>query len=564
MSEQQKYYMLLTKAGEAAMTRAQVEGRHVRFSHLALGDANHATDFVPDRNQAALIHEVYRAEINKKFIRESLPNCLHLQAQIPAQAGGFWVREIGVIGEDNQLLAIGNYPASYKPAVGEGGLIRELTITAILETSGIAPPEVLNIQMETVERDEMRQIAQNLIETHNQTPDPHPQYLTEQEGREIAQEITNRAVGAIPELRIGEGLTETLADNVRGVALASTQAENIGWKNGLHYDKFGRVTQIAHVNAGLNDGCRRVKIIPDAQYQILRDDFGAALILENKTGKSGNVTSQKYCEFKMPATDALVAGDSVFIVNNSGLPIYLVAQNGNIIANQTSQKSSGFLIDANYNIKALWDGTQLNVMTELRHTPRKPAPSTDYFLTNTKESARWHTEELEFHHLGRIVLFQAQLNTHYASFYIPQNIFNGHLPLLMLYSVVAWGSVHSPDLQNVYMFFKPKNLGDDVKPNDWIFNKAGNRVRYEAIVLGQGSDDTDQGRGLTGMAGKVLWEYQDRQDFCISGNFKAVVTVMATGCYYAKSQKSPIISETVWTGSKDVVVVEEPPPTRTT
>ena len=56
---------------------------------------------------------------------------------IPTAVGGWTIREVGLWDEDGDLIAYGNFPASYKPVLAEGSA-KELVVRRYLETSGTA------------------------------------------------------------------------------------------------------------------------------------------------------------------------------------------------------------------------------------------------------------------------------------------------------------------------------------------------------------------------------------------------------------------------------------------
>lgn len=128
----QEYFTLLTPAGAAAFANAPRSGTMVNLSHLAVGDGG-GSPVEPSETMAELVNEVHRVPITSVTIDPQNPNWLVIEAVIPANVGGWTIRETGVIGGD-QFLSIGNFPATYKPFLAQGAA-KELTVRMIVQVS---------------------------------------------------------------------------------------------------------------------------------------------------------------------------------------------------------------------------------------------------------------------------------------------------------------------------------------------------------------------------------------------------------------------------------------------
>ena len=125
------YYTLLTQAGQASIANAIALGQQVTLTHMAVGDGN-GSPTVPKETQTELVHEVYRAAINQLLTDPDNPNYLIAEMIVPTNVGGWFVREVGLFDEDDNLLAIANFPETYKPKLEEGSG-RDLIIRIILQ-----------------------------------------------------------------------------------------------------------------------------------------------------------------------------------------------------------------------------------------------------------------------------------------------------------------------------------------------------------------------------------------------------------------------------------------------
>lgn len=114
-----KYFALLTHQGAAKLANAAALGTKLELTHLAVGDGGGSLP-TPDPAMTTLIHEQRRAPLNSLFVDADNPNQIIAEQIIPENEGGFWIREIGLLDSDGDLIAIANCPETYKPRLQEG------------------------------------------------------------------------------------------------------------------------------------------------------------------------------------------------------------------------------------------------------------------------------------------------------------------------------------------------------------------------------------------------------------------------------------------------------------
>ena len=137
--EAPKYYAVLTDVGAALEARALAEGKGIVLTHIAVGDADLET-VTPDPAVTRLVHEVHRRPIDARSRDENDPKVTLLHATIPADVGGFWINELGVVGhlegdEEEVLYAYANHGRYYKMLPQDGQTItHELTIPVVQST----------------------------------------------------------------------------------------------------------------------------------------------------------------------------------------------------------------------------------------------------------------------------------------------------------------------------------------------------------------------------------------------------------------------------------------------
>lgn len=206
------YYIKLTTAGLAALAAAQAGGDPVAITQFAVGDSGGAY-YEPDEAQTALVNEKWRANVNNVYVHPNNPNWIVVEALIPTTDGGFDIREAGAFAADGTLIAVGKYPLTNKPAPGSGSE-KDLYVRMILQVSNAA-----NVQV-TIDGSLITASAEyvlNAIDDHEAKLDPHPQYLSQQEGESLFSGITHRHDGTAAPSNYA---ADTGAANAYTIALA--------------------------------------------------------------------------------------------------------------------------------------------------------------------------------------------------------------------------------------------------------------------------------------------------------------------------------------------------------
>lgn len=166
------YYSLPTPAGEAELAAGLVADEKIPFTHFAIGDGNGAP-VVPD-GRTQLVHQVDLVKITSKRVHPVHANWIVLEAAVPEENGGYWIRELATIGgrTPGTVLAVGNHPAIEKPAPGSGAAAAMILRMIIAFESGTAAISmVIDPQAYVTLQTVLDQIA-----AHEAKADPHPQY----------------------------------------------------------------------------------------------------------------------------------------------------------------------------------------------------------------------------------------------------------------------------------------------------------------------------------------------------------------------------------------------------
>ncbi|EIE6458755.1 phage tail protein, partial [Salmonella enterica] len=177
-----KYFALLTNIGAAKLAKATALGEQVEITQMAVGDGNGALP-TPNPTQTALIHEQRRAQLNQLTIDPANTNQIIAEQVIPEDAGGWWIREIGLFDKDGDMVAIANCAETYKPQLQEGSgrvqVIRVILIVSSTEAVTLKiDPSVVLATRKYVDNEiiEVKTYADNLLARHIEARDPHKQY----------------------------------------------------------------------------------------------------------------------------------------------------------------------------------------------------------------------------------------------------------------------------------------------------------------------------------------------------------------------------------------------------
>lgn len=114
-----EFYSIITNKGIETLAAAKVNGGNVKLVNLGVGDSN-GKYYEPNPAQQSLVNETYRTTINRIYIDADNSKQIIIEAAIPSTIGGFFIREVAVFDEQNNLFAVGKYPVTFKPESQSG------------------------------------------------------------------------------------------------------------------------------------------------------------------------------------------------------------------------------------------------------------------------------------------------------------------------------------------------------------------------------------------------------------------------------------------------------------
>ena len=163
-----KYGTIITDIGKAKIAAAILAGEKVNITHVAVGDGGGAY-YKPTTGQTDLINECWRGEISSASIGKNAPNMIDIKFVVPADQGGYTIREGMAIDSDGDVIAIWNTPDVQKVSVVDGVSFPLTMITHIIVEDASVVTVTVNPSLDTVSREEMEQA----IEAHNADIEAH-------------------------------------------------------------------------------------------------------------------------------------------------------------------------------------------------------------------------------------------------------------------------------------------------------------------------------------------------------------------------------------------------------
>lgn len=113
----EKYYSILTNRGKELEAAAAANGTSIIIKDFVAGDGS-GRAVIPDPAKTKLVNEVYRAAISSLNVSPEQASQFIAHLVIPADVGGFIVREVGLLTDAGELYAAANCASIEKPASG--------------------------------------------------------------------------------------------------------------------------------------------------------------------------------------------------------------------------------------------------------------------------------------------------------------------------------------------------------------------------------------------------------------------------------------------------------------
>lgn len=140
-----KQYTLLTASGINKLLKTASDGSKIALKEIVVsdfeGELSEQTTSIPN--------EKYRGAINAVTIDENDNNILDVDAIIPPEVGGFYIKTAGIYCDDGSLFAVARLADTYKPLLNEGSS-KDITLNFKLQIANASDNIVLKVDNNVV------------------------------------------------------------------------------------------------------------------------------------------------------------------------------------------------------------------------------------------------------------------------------------------------------------------------------------------------------------------------------------------------------------------------------
>ena len=198
MMSTKKYFAIITDVGQSKIAEAVAGGQKLNITTFLVGDGN-GEYYVPTSDMTAIKNEVWRGTISKADVVQDAQKILRITTVIPAEVSGFIVREIALLDETGELIAIGNTPDLPKVRL-EDGASTELKLTmrlAVKNTEALS----FTIDPHTVI------MTKDMLDTHNVDDNAHNELFEGKADKEHQHSTDDITSGTLSIANGGTGAT---------------------------------------------------------------------------------------------------------------------------------------------------------------------------------------------------------------------------------------------------------------------------------------------------------------------------------------------------------------------
>ena len=140
-----KQYTLLTANGINKLLKTASNGSKIILKEVVVSDF----DGELSESITTIPNEKYRGAINAITINESDSNILDVDAIIPPEVGGFYIKTAGIFCDDGSLFAVARLADTYKPLLNEGSS-KDITLNFKLQIANANESIILKVDNNVV------------------------------------------------------------------------------------------------------------------------------------------------------------------------------------------------------------------------------------------------------------------------------------------------------------------------------------------------------------------------------------------------------------------------------
>ena len=140
-----KQYTLLTASGINKLLKTASDGSKIALKEVVVSDY----DGELSEQTTSIPNEKYRGAINAVTIDENDNNILDVDAIIPPEVGGFYIKTAGIYCDDGSLFAVARLADTYKPLLNEGSS-KDITLNFKLQIANASESVILKVDNNVV------------------------------------------------------------------------------------------------------------------------------------------------------------------------------------------------------------------------------------------------------------------------------------------------------------------------------------------------------------------------------------------------------------------------------
>ena len=140
-----KQYTLLTANGINKLLKTASDGSKIALKEIVVSDY----DGELSEQTTSIPNEKYRGAINAVTIDENDNNILDVDAIIPPEVGGFYIKTAGIYCDDGSLFAVARLADTYKPLLNEGSS-KDITLNFKLQIANANESIILKVDNNVV------------------------------------------------------------------------------------------------------------------------------------------------------------------------------------------------------------------------------------------------------------------------------------------------------------------------------------------------------------------------------------------------------------------------------
>ena len=140
-----KQYTLLTTSGINKLLKNASDGSKIALKEIVVSDY----DGELSEQTTSIPNEKYRGAINAVTIDENDNNILDVDAIIPPEVGGFYIKTAGIYCDDGTLFAVARLADTYKPLLNEGSS-KDITLNFKLQIANANESIILKVDNNVV------------------------------------------------------------------------------------------------------------------------------------------------------------------------------------------------------------------------------------------------------------------------------------------------------------------------------------------------------------------------------------------------------------------------------